>query len=131
MKSYVKEVGPIAHVVSDNASCFISENYYEGMEKLGIDTVHISPYNPQANLAERMIGRIGNMLRLKIAGNPHNRWFEHVNSIEEIINRMEHTVTLATPWELQFEQPIQDELAELLDLPTDNISINRGKGKNR
>jgi hypothetical protein len=122
-KDYVEKVGKINHLISDNATGFSSKAYYREMSKLGIDAGHISPYNPQANLAERVIGRVGNMLRLRIAGMSHNRWFEHLQTIESIINRMEHTVTLSTPWELHFGEPIQDELSEILHLPKSSINI--------
>jgi len=44
---------------------------------LGINAKHISPYNLQSNLVERVTSRIGNMLQIKLVGQTHNQWFEY------------------------------------------------------
>lgn len=65
------------------------------------------------------------MLRLSICGQSHNHWYEHLSTIENIINDLEHSNTLISSKELQFGEPISDELAILLNLRGNQANIEK------
>lgn len=125
MKKYKDLVGPIENVITDNATCFISKQYYEGMDNMKINACHISVHNPASNMAERVMSQIGNGLRILLRRPKHNYWVRHIKEIEYSINNSEHGVTLITPNELHFRTLMKDQLAVILDLPEKEIDVEK------
>ena len=102
-------------VVSDNASCFTSDEFDNFTGKNNIRHITGAPYHPSTNgLAERSVQTFKNSLAKMLESNTNN------DSIETIINRFlftyritPHTTTGSSPAELLMGRKLSNAFSEL------------------
>ena len=110
----------VENVLSDNGACFTKPHYIEFLKERGICPCHTSPYSPHVNIAERIMGRVGDYLRVCMITfeNPnHAKWMTYIPDIECAINETEHGATKQIPYEVMKGKKIPDEIPDLLGLP--------------
>lgn len=89
--------GPIALLVTDNASCFCSDAFRRWTELRGIEVSRSPGYYHQGNsLAERTIQTLLHRMRRLLNGSPQN-WPEVIQTATHTVNSSWSSVTLTTP----------------------------------
>lgn len=96
MKEFIKNYGKMKTILSDNATIFTSREWYKYFEDTGIKVKHIPPYFPQGNPVERYNLEIAKYLRL-FSNYRHKHWGFHIETIENILNNMPHSITRVPP----------------------------------
>lgn len=116
LEDFVPICGKPKKILSDNGSQFSSMVWREGLEEQGIRVVYSPVRHPQSNPAERVMRELGRLFRT-LCSNQHTKWANFISEIEQILNITTHFSTGYAPKELHFNQPIVDDIQNLIKFP--------------
>jgi len=88
-------------LVSDNAQCFTSKEFWQFCFELGVKHVTMSPYYPQPSHAERFNRNLRAALIAYHSG-AHAMWDQNLTWLQLVFNTAEHESTKATPFRVIF-----------------------------
>lgn len=118
LEDYCVKLGKPKKILSDNGSQFVSPLWASTLEAEGIRAIRCSIRNPQGNLAERIMSRLGQAFRT-YCSQRHTTWIDWVKPIETWINHAVHDSTGCTPIELQLGTQPQFLVPKILGLKQD------------
>lgn len=75
IEEYITENDPIKTILSDNGVQFSSNLWNNYWAEKGVTTRHTSPYTPSSNSVERVMGTIGECIRIFCA-QKQKKWAE-------------------------------------------------------
>lgn len=117
LEKYILEEGKPYTILSDNASCFTSHAWIGHWRRKQINLRHVSPHSPNANVVERRMSRIAELIRMHVPPGRQGKWVELISDIEHTINEVEVRTTGAAPVTIQHLQPVTEPLSDQLNLP--------------
>lgn len=88
-------------VLADNGTCFTADLFKNVTKLLNIKQKHIAPYNPKANLVERLHRSLNQYLRA-YAGEDRTNWDRYLPFAINSYNNTPHSTTGACPHELLY-----------------------------
>lgn len=90
-------------ILSDNGSQFISKEFQNFLNSLGIKHCRTGSYAPQSNASERVNRTILTSIRAYV-GDQHDKWDYHLQDIMSSIRNSIHSAIGTTPYEVLFGQ---------------------------
>lgn len=115
---YCGELGKPKKILSDNGTQFVSPIWANTLDEAGIKAIRCSIRNPQGNLAERIMSRLGQAFRT-YCSRRHTAWIDWLCLVEKWINHAVHSSTGCTPIELQLGAQPQFSVPKLLGIRQD------------
>lgn len=116
VKNFLKDVGHIDKVISDNGPQFRSHDWARMLRRRNIKPVFISLYHAASNPCERVMKELGKLCRL-YCYRRHNTWDRYLLSFQNIINELPNDSTGLSPiLVLKNKQP-PDRIKELIPFP--------------
>uniref|UniRef100_A0A0K8TDS8 Integrase catalytic domain-containing protein n=1 Tax=Lygus hesperus TaxID=30085 RepID=A0A0K8TDS8_LYGHE len=88
-------------LVMDRGTQFTSKTWAEYLRGEGIQGVFVPVRHHEANLSERVIRTVGDMLRCVLYEDDHKSWYKWIPWISATINSVPHDTTGAKPVQLQ------------------------------
>lgn len=120
VNDYFIKVGKPEYILSDNGSQFRSKLWASKLKEEGVLIKYTTPYHPQSNPVERQMKEIGRILRAYL-NNKQTVWPEVIPKINIWLNIMTHYSTGFSPYELQFNQPVQSEINKIIKFPNPEV----------
>lgn len=117
INQYIVQVGKPKYIIADQATQFRSRKWIARLNRAGILMRHSSPYNPQANLAERAIKEIMRVLRTYCA-HQHRQWPKFLTYCELIHNCSYHETIGVNPTFVHTGKHPQRIIEKYIQFPT-------------
>lgn len=95
-KFFIRQVGKVNKVISDNGPQFRSQVWTQMLARHGISPIFISKYHAASNPAERIMKELGKLCRL-YCHNRHTDWDKFLPVFQDIINALPNHSTLLSP----------------------------------
>lgn len=97
---YCQDFGKPKAILSDNGSHFTSKVWIDTLNEEGIRPIFCSIRNPQGNMTERVMRRLGQVFRI-YCSTKQWQWYEWLEDTETWMNNVTHCSTGFTPTRLQ------------------------------
>ena len=124
-EEWILRYGPPEAILTDNGAQFGSEAFSDFCREFTIRDVKITPYNPQANMAERIIRDLKQGLRILTEGE-ERRWADKLQQVAFALRTKVNSSTGFAPAELLFGAPLRhshDIPGPLDNDPTTNLPM--------
>lgn len=115
LEKYCVEFGKPKEILSDNGSQFTSKMWIDTLKGEGIRPIFCSIRNPQGNMAERVMRRLGQVFRI-YCNKKNWQWYEWLEDTEKWINNVTHSSTGFQPIRLQTGKYPEDSIAKMLKI---------------
>lgn len=122
LEKYIDQEGKPSTILSDNASCFTSREWVEHWRKKQVNLRHVSPHSPNANVVERRMSRIAELIWMHVPQDRQGKWVELPPDIERTINEVEVRTTGVAPVTIQHLVPVTEPLSNQLNIPRPDIN---------
>lgn len=114
----VPQAGKPEAILTDHGSQFTSNDFREGIQRLGIRHIMNSIRHPQANPSERIMAEIAKFCRI-YCPDMHWKWIDILPRLEHCINNTIHESTKQIPREIHLQEEIVRPWDEILPRPLD------------
>lgn len=102
---------PIRKATGEAVAAIVGDKYISQVGK-----PLISAYNSSSNPAERYMREIGRLCKT-YCSHKHPTWIEHISSFEKIMNSLQHSSAVFTPFEIHNNKKVDNFLSENIDYP--------------
>lgn len=124
INEYITKYGKPHTILSDHGTQFTSGVWKKQLQEEGIRIRYSSIRHPQSNPTERIMRKLGRMLRT-YCNKKHTAWANYIDKMEQILNVTTHHSTGFVPYELHFGKDPAFKVREIIKYPeTDKISGN-------
>lgn len=117
VKHFVKEVGHVNKVISDNGPQFRSRIWKRVLRRHKTKPIFISRYWPASNPSERIMKELNKLCRL-YCYRQHRSWDKYIHIFQNILNELPHDSTSLPPILVLKNHAPSDKIKELINFPT-------------
>lgn len=116
VKYFLKEVGNVQRVISDNGPQFRSGMWTRMLQRRKIKPIFISRYWPAANPAERIMKEINKLCRI-YCHRQHRNWDKYISVFQDVLNELPHNSTSLPPLLVLKNKSPPNRITDLIHLP--------------
>lgn len=116
VKHFLKEVGHVNKVISDNGPQFRSRIWTRILRRYKAKPIFISRYWPASNPSERIMKELNKLCRI-YCYRQHRSWDKYIHIFQNILNELPHDSTSLPPVLVLKNKSPADKVKELINFP--------------